>query len=76
MDGIREKVLEALATIRPYLVADGGDIELVDITDDLRVLVRLQGACSSCHFSIQTLRNGVEVVVKKAVPEIIAVEAV
>jgi len=76
MEGIREKVLEALGTIRPYLVADGGDIELVDITEDLRVLVRLQGACSSCHFSIQTLRNGVEVVVKKAVPEIIAVEAV
>lgn len=76
MDGIKDKVLRALETIRPYLVADGGDIELVDITDDMRVLVRLQGACSSCHFSIQTLRNGVEVVVKKAVPEIIAVEAV
>ena len=76
MDEIRKKVLLALETIRPYLVADGGDIELVDITDDLRVLVRLQGACSSCYFSIQTLRNGVEVVVKRAVPEIVAVEAV
>lgn len=76
MDQIREKVLNALQTIRPYLVADGGDIELVEITHDYRVMVRLHGACSSCHFNLQTLRNGVEVVVKKAVPEIIAVEAV
>ena len=76
MEEIREKVLQSHATIRPYLVADGGDIELIGITDDFTVQVRLLGACSSCNLSFQTLRNGVEMVVKKAVPEIIAVEAV
>ena len=76
MNGIREKVLDALATIRPYLVADGGDIELIDITADYKVQVRLLGACSSCDLNYQTMRNGVEMVIKKAVPEIIGVEAV
>lgn len=67
---------EALDTIRPYLNADGGNIELVEITNDLVVKVRLKGACSDCPMSLQTLKGGVEMVVKRAVPSISAVESV
>ncbi len=76
MEEIESKVLKALSSIRPYLVADGGDIELVEVTSDFRVYVRLLGACSSCDCKTQTLHGGVESVVKKAVPEIVSVEAV
>lgn len=73
---IEVKVLEALQQMRPFLNADGGDIELVEIQDDGIVLVRLLGACSDCSMSIMTLKAGVEDAVKKAVPQIVAVEAV
>ena len=62
--------------IRPYLQQDGGDIQLVDITDDNVVNVTLQGACGSCPYSMMTLKNGVETAVRKAIPEIKSVEAV
>lgn len=68
---------EALEEIRPYLKADGGDISLIDISDDLTVKVKLLGACVGCPMSYQTMKNGVEQVIKKAVPgvkEVIAVE--
>lgn len=70
MEAIKERVEKALEKIRPYLVADGGDIEMVDITDDMVVRVELKGACSGCPFSMQTLKAGVEIAVKKEVPEI------
>ena len=70
MDAIKERVEKALEKIRPYLVADGGDIALVDITDDMVVKVEMQGACNGCPFSMQTLKAGVEIAVKKEVPEI------
>jgi len=73
---IRQRVEEVITQIRPYLVADGGDLKLINITDDLVVQVELQGACRSCPMSNVTLKNGVEVAVKKAVPEIKYVEAV
>lgn len=69
-------VEEALDTIRPYLKADGGDIELVEITNDWVVKVRLQGACHECPMSLQTMKGGVEMVVKRAAPNVSAVEAV
>jgi Fe-S cluster biogenesis protein NfuA len=70
MEAIKERVEKALEKIRPYLHADGGDIALIDITDDMVVKVEMTGACNGCPFSIQTLKAGVEIAVKKEVPEI------
>ena len=67
---ILNKIDRALDEIRPYLEADGGDINLVEVTDDFVVKVKLMGACGSCNISMQTLKNGVEIVVKRAVPEV------
>jgi len=75
-DEVHKAVLEALDTIRPYLKSDGGDIELVEVTSDMVVKVRLQGACSDCPMSLQTMKGGVEMVVKRAVPQIMGVEAI
>ena len=67
---IINKVEAALDEIRPYLRTDGGDISLVEITDDYTVKVKLMGACETCHVSMMTLKNGVEVAVKNAVPKV------
>jgi Fe-S cluster biogenesis protein NfuA len=69
-NSIRERVLQALETVRPYLQSDGGDISLVEVTDDNTVKVKLQGACHGCPYSMQTLKAGVEQVLLKEVPEI------
>jgi Fe-S cluster biogenesis protein NfuA len=73
---MREKVQAALDKIRPILQADGGDVELVEITDKGVVKVRLQGACRGCPMSQVTLKNGVERAILKEVPEAKSVEAV
>lgn len=73
MEEITKRVEAALEKVRPYLVADGGNIELVRVTDENVVEVRLSGACHGCPFSLQTLKAGVEIAVKKEVPEIIEV---
>ena len=70
MEALKERVENALEKIRPYLVADGGDISIVDITDDMVVRVELKGACNGCPFSMQTLKAGVEMAVRNEVPEI------
>ena len=70
MEAIKERVENALEKIRPYLHADGGDIAMIEITDDMVVKVEMKGACNGCPFSIQTLNAGVEIAVKKEVPEI------
>ncbi len=70
------KIQAALDTIRPYLQADGGDISFVELTDDMRVKVRLKGACGDCPMSLQTLKGGVEMVVKTNVPQVVEVVAV
>ena len=67
---IIDKIEDALSEIRPFLESDGGDINFIELTDDWIVKVKLVGACSSCNISMMTLKNGVEVVVKKAVPEV------
>lgn len=72
---MKEKVLEALETIRPYLQMDGGDVELVDIVDGI-AKVRLRGACSGCPGAAMTLKMGVERVLKEKVPELKGIEAV
>ena len=69
-DNIINKIEEALKKIRPYLEADGGDISLVEVTEDMVVKVKLMGACSSCNVSMMTLKNGVEVAIKNVLPEV------
>ncbi len=71
-----EKVERALDTIRPYLDADGGNVSIEEITPDFVVKLRLLGACGSCPMSIMTLKAGIEEAIKRAVPEITAVEAI
>ena len=70
------RINEVLDMVRPYLNADGGDIEFVDLTEDLTVKVILKGACHSCPMSIQTLKFGVESALKNAIPEIKEVVAI
>jgi Fe-S cluster biogenesis protein NfuA len=67
---IKERVMKALERVRPYLQSDGGDIELIEIADDMSVKVKLTGACHGCPYSVQTLKAGVEQAIMKEVPEI------
>ena len=73
---LENRVIESLELIRPYLIADGGDISFVELTSENIVKVRLLGACQTCAFSIQTLKAGVEQTVKKMIPEIKEVIAI
>ncbi len=72
---VRARVERVLEAIRPYIQADGGDIELVDVSDGV-VQIRLAGACVGCMYSMMTLQAGVERMIREEVPEIQAVEAV
>mgnify|MGYP006125297771 CR=1 FL=1 len=65
-----DKIENALHKIRPYLQSDGGDIVLVELTSDMTVKVRLTGACGTCDVSMMTLKNGVEIAIRNAVPEV------
>lgn len=67
---LKKKVMLSLEKVRPFLIADGGDISLIDVTEDGIVKVRLEGACGSCPYSLMTLKSGVEQAIKKDVPEI------
>jgi Fe-S cluster biogenesis protein NfuA len=67
---ILDKIEVALQEIRPFLQDDGGDINFIELTDQWVVKVKLVGACSSCNISMMTLKNGVEVAIKRAVPEV------
>jgi len=67
---IKERVIKTLNRVRPYLQSDGGDIELLDVNDDLEVKVKLTGACHGCPYAMQTLKAGVEQAIMKEVPEI------
>jgi Fe-S cluster biogenesis protein NfuA len=71
---MRKKVEEAINKIRPMLQADGGDVELIDVQEGI-VTVRLQGACAGCPMSQMTLKNGIEKLLKKEIPEVVSVEA-
>jgi Fe-S cluster biogenesis protein NfuA len=73
---MKEKIQAAIEKIRPMLKADGGDVELVNVSEDGIVQVRLQGACSGCPMSQMTLKNGIERIIKQEVPEVKAVESV
>ncbi len=73
---MKQRILTALDSIRPYLQADGGDVELVNVTDDGIVEVRLTGACVGCPMSQMTLRAGVERALIREIPWIRRVESV
>jgi len=73
---MREKVEEILEYIRPMLIRDGGDVELVDVTDDGIVSVRLKGACDGCAMASLTLKIGIERILQHEIPEVTAVVAV
>ncbi len=75
VDEMKEEVEEVLETLRPQLMQDGGNVELVDIEDGI-VKVRLVGSCSSCSSSIMTLKMGIERALKKAVPMVRCLESV
>jgi Fe-S cluster biogenesis protein NfuA len=70
---MKDKVEKVLDEIRPMLIRDGGNVELVSIDEGV-VKVRLQGACAGCPMSQMTLRNGIERVLKEKIPEVVAVE--
>lgn len=73
---MKEKIQEALNSIRPFLQADNGDVELIEITEDGIVKVKLTGACEICPMSIMTLRAGIERALMREVPGIRRVESV
>lgn len=73
---LEKRVKNILEQVRPYLQADGGDVQFVELTDDLVVKVELTGSCGSCPYSIMTLKNGIESVMKKSIPEIKSVEKI
>ncbi len=73
---LTEQVEQALETIRPYLIADGGDVAIEEITSDNVVKLRLLGNCGSCKMSFMTMKAGIEQAIMKAVPQITSVVAV
>ena len=73
---LKNKVIEVLDQIRPYLQQDGGDLQFVELTDDNVVKIKLTGACGHCPHAIITLKQGVEQAVVKLLPEIKSVESV
>ena len=75
LNKVEKIVLKAIDELRPYLHNDGGDMELVEITDDNRVIVKLLGACQTCSVSSVTMKAGLEENLKILVPEIVTVEA-
>lgn len=76
INDLTTKVNAAIEDLRPYLISDGGDMELVEITNEKLVRVRLIGACKSCSMSPMTLKAGLEEALKNVAPEIIGVEAI
>ncbi len=73
---LRKRIEDGLDSIRPYLVADGGEVRLLRITDDMVVELELLGACGTCPMSAMTMRAGIEQALRHAVPQISRVEAI
>lgn len=71
-----DRIEDALSTVRPHLRVDGGDVELVDVTDDMHVKIRWLGMCESCSMSAMTLRAGIQEAIRGKIPEIVGVDAV
>ena len=75
-EAVKNRIEQSLDTVRPYLAKDGGNVEVVEITADNILKVKLVGACQACPQSFMTLKSGIEDAVRAAVPEIVSVEAV
>ena len=73
---LKDRIEKALNGIRPYLEADGGNVKVLEVTDDKTVRLELIGACGSCPMSAMTFKGGLEEAILKAVPEITKVEAI
>lgn len=73
---LKIKIEFALDTIRPYLEADGGNVRIVELTDDMVLKIEMMGSCGTCPMSTMTLKAGVEDAIKRAIPEITRVEAI
>lgn len=71
-----ERIEKALDAIRPYLQTDGGDVRLLEVTEDNVARIELLGACGACPMSTMTFKAGVEEAIKREVPEIVSVEAI
>jgi len=71
-----KKINNALETVRPHLMVDGGNVEVVDITDKMEVLVKWTGNCESCAMSAMTMKAGIEQTIKTVLPEIVSVRAI
>jgi len=65
-----ELIEQALESVRPYLLADGGDVKLLELTDDMTVILELQGSCQSCPMSAMTFKAGLEESIRRAVPNV------
>lgn len=76
MTDYKSKIEEALASVRPFLKMDGGDVEFVDISDDKTVTLRLLGSCNGCSMSHMTMKAGIEEAIKKLLPDVRSVVAV
>lgn len=73
---LRNRIEAALESLRPFLQADGGDVSLLEITEDKKVKIEFLGACKSCSMNIMTFKAGIEEAIRKAAPEIVSVEAI
>ncbi len=71
-----DRIEDALSTVRPHLRVDGGDVEFVELTDDMHVKIRWKGMCESCTMSAMTLRAGIQETIRSKIPEIVGVEAI
>lgn len=76
MNELFQRVDQALDGIRPYLQADGGNVQLLEVTADMVVRLKLLGSCENCSMSLMTMKAGIEKTIQKAIPEIVRVEAV
>lgn len=75
-ESILARVEQALTTLRPHLETDGGDIEIVELTDDMTLKFKWLGNCETCSMSMMTLKGGIEHTIKSFVPEVKAVQAI
>lgn len=73
---LKERIEKALDSIRPHLAVDGGDVEVVDVTDNMCLKIKWLGNCENCFMSVMTMKAGIEQVVMAQVPEILSVEAI
>ena len=73
---INQQIEQVLDTVRPYLQADGGDVELVEVSDNNDVMLRLTGNCSSCSMSDMTMTAGIEESLRRSIPNLGKIQAI